>query len=105
VYEWEQYAFRREQKGELSGLRRLRAFTMPDLHTMCKDLPQAAAEFKRQFLMDNQVQADIGYEGFIVIRTTEEFWTLKRSGSPTSSSRKASPPCLRSGPSDTIISS
>ncbi len=78
AYEWEQYAFRREQKGELSGLRRLRAFTMPDLHTMCKDLPQAAAEFKRQFLLDNQVLSDIGAEAFMVIRTTEDFWESQK---------------------------
>jgi threonyl-tRNA synthetase len=74
VYEWEQYAFRREQAGELSGLRRLRAFTMPDLHTLCKDLPQAVDEFKKQFIMDNKCLNDIGLKSYIVIRTTEEFW-------------------------------
>jgi threonyl-tRNA synthetase len=74
VYEYEQYAFRREQAGELSGLRRLRAFTMPDLHTLCKDLPQAAEEFRRQFIMDNKCLNDLGLKSYIVIRTTEEFW-------------------------------
>lgn len=74
AYEWEQYAFRREQAGELSGLRRLRAFIMPDLHTLCKDMPQAAEEFKSQFLMVNKCLNDIGLKSYIVIRTTEEFW-------------------------------
>jgi threonyl-tRNA synthetase len=41
LYELTHYSFRREQSGEVSGLKRLRAFTMPDLHTFCKDLPQA----------------------------------------------------------------
>lgn len=74
AYEWEQYAFRREQAGELSGLRRLRAFHMPDLHTLCKDLPQAVEEFRRQFIMDNKCLSDLGIKSFIVIRTTQEFW-------------------------------
>ncbi|MFX1355151.1 MAG: threonyl-tRNA synthetase editing domain-containing protein, partial [Promethearchaeota archaeon] len=51
VYEWEQYAFRRELEGELSGLRRLRAFIMPDLHTMCIDLDSAIEEFKKQYFL------------------------------------------------------
>ena len=78
AYEWEQYAFRREQAGELSGLRRLRAFTMPDLHTLCKDLPQAVEEFRAQFLMDNKCLNDMGLNSYIVIRTTEEFWELQK---------------------------
>ncbi len=49
LYELTHYSFRREQSGEVSGLKRLRAFTMPDLHTFCKDLPQATEEFKSQF--------------------------------------------------------
>nr|MDO8086852.1 threonine--tRNA ligase [Candidatus Sigynarchaeum springense] len=74
AYEYEQYAFRREQAGELSGLRRLRAFIMPDLHTLCKDLPQAVEEFKRQFIMDNKCLSELGIKTFMIIRTTEEFW-------------------------------
>jgi threonyl-tRNA synthetase len=74
VYEWEQYAFRREQAGELSGLRRLRAFTMPDLHTLCADLPQSVEEFRKQFIMDNKCLKDIGLKSYMIIRTTEEFW-------------------------------
>ncbi|UYP45133.1 Threonine--tRNA ligase [Candidatus Lokiarchaeum ossiferum] len=73
-YEYEQYAFRREQAGELAGLRRLRTFTMPDMHSLCKDVPQAVEEFKKQFLMSNEVLNSFGLKSFIVIRTTEEFW-------------------------------
>ena len=74
VYEYEQYAFRREQAGELAGLRRLRAFTMPDLHSLCKDLPQAVEEFKSQFLLSNKILRDFGLKSYMIIRTTEEFW-------------------------------
>jgi threonyl-tRNA synthetase len=74
AYEYEQYAFRREQAGELSGLRRLRAFLMPDLHTLCADLPQAIEEFKNQFIMDNKCLEEIGLKSWMVIRSTEEFW-------------------------------
>ncbi|MGI0062219.1 MAG: threonyl-tRNA synthetase editing domain-containing protein, partial [Nitrosotalea sp.] len=38
LYELTRYSFRREQSGELVGLRRLRAFTMPDCHAMCVDM-------------------------------------------------------------------
>ena len=41
LYEMTRYSFRREQSGELVGLRRLRAFTMPDCHAFCKDMNQA----------------------------------------------------------------
>ncbi|MHA1728106.1 MAG: threonine--tRNA ligase [Promethearchaeota archaeon] len=74
VYEWETYSFRREQAGELSGLRRLRTFLMPDIHTLCKDLPQAIEEFKQQFIMSNKCFEDMGIKSYICARTTEEFW-------------------------------
>ncbi len=41
LYELTRYSFRREQSGELVGLRRLRAFTMPDCHAFCKDIPHS----------------------------------------------------------------
>lgn len=74
VYEWETYSFRREQEGELSGLRRLRTFLMPDIHTLCKDLPQGVDEFKRQFKMITKCLKDLGIKSYMCARTTEEFW-------------------------------
>ena len=41
LYELTRYSFRREKSGELVGLRRLRAFSMPDCHAFCKDIKQA----------------------------------------------------------------
>jgi len=49
IYELTRYSFRREKSGELVGLRRLRAFTMPDCHAMCADLEQAKKEFIIRF--------------------------------------------------------
>lgn len=76
-YEITRYSFRRELSGELTGLKRLRAFTMPDMHTMCADIEQAKEEFKRQFDFCMNVLDEIGikhdsYEA--AIRMTEEFW-------------------------------
>ncbi|MCK5643959.1 MAG: threonine--tRNA ligase, partial [Gammaproteobacteria bacterium] len=49
IYELTRYSFRREKSGELVGLRRLRAFTMPDCHALCADLEQVKTEFLKRF--------------------------------------------------------
>lgn len=49
MYELTRYSFRREKSGELVGLRRLRAFTMPDCHAFCADLEQAKQEALTRF--------------------------------------------------------
>jgi threonyl-tRNA synthetase len=48
MFELTRYSFRREQGGELAGLKRLRAFTMPDMHGILKDMDQAKEEFEMQ---------------------------------------------------------
>ena len=48
LYELTHYSFRREQTGELAGLKRLRTFTMPDMHTLARDMEQAKTEFASQ---------------------------------------------------------
>jgi threonyl-tRNA synthetase len=75
------YSFRREQRGELVGIRRLRAFTMPDMHTMAKDMAQATDEFRKQYEMSISVLQDIGldlsdYE--VAIRFTKDFYSENR---------------------------
>ncbi|MGQ0638342.1 MAG: threonine--tRNA ligase, partial [Nitrososphaerota archaeon] len=77
LYELTRYSFRKEQSGELVGLRRLRAFTMPDCHAMCKDMEQAKEEFRKRFDLSRKVIKELGidesdYE--MVIRFTEEFY-------------------------------
>ena len=76
-YELTRYSFRREKSGELTGLKRLRAFSMPDMHTLCEDLDQAMNEFRQQFRFCVDVLRGIGisiekYEA--AFRMTEEFW-------------------------------
>ena len=77
LYEMTRYSFRREQSGELVGLRRLRAFTMPDCHAFCKDMKQAIEEFKKRFDLSREVIHGVGlvdsdYE--MAIRFTEDFY-------------------------------
>ncbi|MFH0956838.1 MAG: threonine--tRNA ligase, partial [Candidatus Aenigmatarchaeota archaeon] len=49
LFELTKYSFRREQSGEVAGLRRLRVFTMPDMHTFAKDADGARTAFSEQF--------------------------------------------------------
>ena len=82
LYELTRYSFRREQSGELVGLRRLRAFTMPDCHAFCKDIPQAVDEIKTRFNLSQSVLAGLGiaisdYE--MAVRFTEDFYNENRS--------------------------
>jgi len=74
VYEYEQYAFRRELEGELSGLRRLRAFIMPDMHTMCKDIESSIDEFKNQYKLIKSLEKDLGIKTYVIFRVTQEFY-------------------------------
>lgn len=74
LYELTHYSFRREQSGEVSGLKRLRAFTMPDLHTFCKDLPQATEEFKRQFSTAMRWMSSLHLDSEVALRFVKEFY-------------------------------
>lgn len=48
LYELTHFSFRREQGGEIAGLRRLRTFTMPDMHSLVGDMGMAKEEFLKQ---------------------------------------------------------
>ncbi len=77
LYELTRYSFRREKSGELVGLRRLRAFTMPDCHALCRDLAQAKEEFRKRFELSISVLDNLGLSSEDVemaIRFTEEFY-------------------------------
>ncbi len=74
MFELTRYSFRREQSGELAGLKRVRALTMPDMHTICEDVEQARDEFDSQYHKSRQwlESIDIPYEaGF---RAQKEFF-------------------------------
>lgn len=74
VYELSTYSFRKEKKGEVVGLKRLRAFTMPDMHTICADVPQTLDSFQKQVMMclSTSEAIDVPYE--ILFRATQDFY-------------------------------
>ena len=77
LYELTRYSFRREKSGELVGLRRLRAFTMPDCHAIVRDLEQAKEEFPKRFELSQSVLREIGFDQDdyeLAIRFTEDFY-------------------------------
>jgi len=78
LYELARYSFRREKSGELAGLRRLRAFTMPDCHAFCKDIDQAKEEFVKRFELSLNVIEGLGISSNddvdMVIRFTSDFY-------------------------------
>jgi|TARA_Y100000031_G_scaffold122184_1_gene136955 threonyl-tRNA synthetase len=94
LYELTRYSFRREQTGELAGLRRLRAFTMPDVHALCRDMNQAMEEYKIRFKLSSDVLEKIGLnkeDVELAVRFTKEFynknkkfveWIVKEFGKP-----------------------
>ena len=73
LYEYE-HDFRREQEGELTGLRRLRGFVMPDFHTLCKDLNSSIEEFRRQYELNIGIAKDLGVKDQLIFRTTKDFY-------------------------------
>jgi threonyl-tRNA synthetase len=73
LYELTHYSFRREQGGELAGLRRLRAFTMPDMHSLVRDMEMAKREFVSQVSLCLRWLDDIGLECVPSIRFVRSF--------------------------------
>jgi threonyl-tRNA synthetase len=74
MYELSTYSFRHEQKGEVIGLKRLRAFTMPDMHSLCLDMPQALKCFEEQLAMGWQTGKDFETELVAAFRCTTDFY-------------------------------
>ncbi len=74
MYELSTYSFRHEQKGEVIGLKRLRAFTMPDMHSLCRDMPEALTCFEEQLAMGWKTGKDFGTNLVGVFRCTRDFW-------------------------------
>jgi threonyl-tRNA synthetase len=82
IYELTRYSFRREQSGELTGLRRLRAFTMPDVHALTSDLDMAMSEFKIRYELSLSVLKNLGIEKNdieMALRTTKDFYEKNKS--------------------------
>ncbi|MEM2919382.1 MAG: threonine--tRNA ligase [Candidatus Nitrosocaldus sp.] len=82
IYELTRYSFRREKSGELVGLRRLRAFTMPDCHALCRDIEQAKQEMLKRLELSKQVIEGLGISLMddveVAIRVTSDFYNENR---------------------------
>ncbi|MFH1222108.1 MAG: threonine--tRNA ligase, partial [Candidatus Micrarchaeota archaeon] len=74
MYELTRYSFRREQSGELAGLKRLRAFTMPDMHTFAANMDQAKAEFEKQYDIGLGFLGELGLDSEVGFRIQEDFF-------------------------------
>lgn len=74
VYELSTYSFRFEKKGEVVGLKRLRAFTMPDFHSFCADVPASLEEFSAQTDMCMQTGKDLDLDFEVIFRATQDFF-------------------------------
>jgi threonyl-tRNA synthetase len=91
MFELTRYSFRREQSGELAGLKRLRAFTMPDMHTLAGDMAMAKSEFEKQYDMGLEWNRMMGLETEVAFRIQDDFFNenkewymrmVKRGGKP-----------------------
>ncbi|MFW9993814.1 MAG: threonine--tRNA ligase [Candidatus Odinarchaeota archaeon] len=73
-------SFRREQSGEIAALRRLRAFTMPDIHTTASNMEMAKKCFREQYDISYQMMKDFEVDKDIEIafRSSEEFFGNNR---------------------------
>ncbi|MHA2274655.1 MAG: threonine--tRNA ligase, partial [Candidatus Kariarchaeaceae archaeon] len=74
LFEMTHYSFRREQRGELSALRRLRTFSMPDIHTLVADLDMAREEFRNQYEICIQMMDDFELDYEAVFRFQTDFY-------------------------------
>jgi len=73
IYEFSK-SFRYEQRGELSGLKRLRAFHMPDVHSFTTDLVAGWEEFKELYKQYDDLAKGTGVKYAIVFRVVEDFY-------------------------------
>lgn len=73
VYEFSK-SFRYEKRKELSGLRRLRAFHMPDIHSFCKDIDDGWEEYENLYKNYTDLANATGIEYAIAFRIVKEFY-------------------------------
>jgi threonyl-tRNA synthetase len=71
-------SYRLEQSGECVGLKRLRAFTMPDLHCFCRDLEQGLEEYERLFLKYTELTDAMEIKYVVAFRMVKDFYEQNR---------------------------
>jgi len=75
VYEFSK-SFRFEQRGELSGLKRVRGFHMPDIHAFAKDIPEAWEEFGDIYRAYADFSDGTGVDYMVAFRIEQEFYEM-----------------------------
>ncbi|MBN1981584.1 MAG: hypothetical protein JW795_08640 [Chitinivibrionales bacterium] len=73
IYEFSK-SFRYERRGALSGIRRLRAFHMPDIHSFCADQHQGLDEYEQLFTSYVASSRQMNIPFCLCLRTVEEYW-------------------------------
>lgn len=73
MYEYSK-SFRYEKSGELAGLKRLRAFSMPDIHSFTKDVGEAFQEYKEIFRKYHDLARAMEVGFVVAFRAEESFY-------------------------------
>jgi len=71
-------SFRYEKHGEISGLRRPRAFHMPDIHSFCRDLEGGWEEFAKLFKSYEKLNQSLGLNLAVEFPIAEDFWNQNK---------------------------
>ncbi|MEN3051550.1 MAG: threonine--tRNA ligase [Candidatus Methanosuratincola petrocarbonis] len=71
-------SFRLEQSGECVGLKRLRNFTMPDLHCFCADLEQGRNEYTELFRKYTRLTQSMEIDYAVAFRVVKYFYEEHR---------------------------
>jgi len=66
-------SYRYEQRGEISGLARVRRFYMPDMHILTKDLSEAEEEFKNIYKLILDEGSKFGWNYYSLYNVTLDF--------------------------------
>ena len=78
LYELAHSSYRREKSGELAGLRRLRGFTMPDMHALVADLAMGLDEMRFQFDLSMEWMESLGVPYEAAMRVQGDFFAENR---------------------------
>jgi threonyl-tRNA synthetase len=73
IYEFSK-SFRLEQRGELTGLKRLRAFHMPDVHCFTRDIDEGWKEYMHLYRNYSDLADATGVEYAVAFRIVKEFY-------------------------------
>lgn len=77
VYELSK-SFRYERRGELTGLKRLRGFTMPDIHSFTRNLDEGWEEYIELYKHYDDLAKNTEIEYAIVFRVVREFYEANK---------------------------